>query len=230
MENIKLKTILKNGDIVRVRKIEEKKWNTNVIFEVMDGQITLDAGMNEEYYKLTKIGDKLNLKFTTDEFEYTMNAVVVGMGDRPIQTMTLKIDEVKSHVNTRKDMRHFVYLFALIKDNKDDKDPIFSVITDISKSGVAASINDKSSMKKSNISLDDRLYFEVSLEDQRKIEFEGIIRREKKSKTSLDYGVQISVIDDYNKKILNDYVDELKNMDDEFQQLKQEIWDYNFSM
>ena len=85
-------------------------------------------------------------------------------------------------------------------------------------------------MKRGNINVDDRLYFEVSLEDQRKIKFEGVIKRAKKTRTSLEYGVQISAIDSNNKKILDDYVDELKNMDDEFQQLKQEIWEYNFSM
>ncbi len=230
MENIKLKDVLKSGDIVRTRKRGEKKWNTNIAFNVKNDELVLDAGINEEYYKSIKVGDKVECKVTLDKFEYTIEANVTDMASTPMQTMTLNIKEIKKYDNLRKESRHFVYLFALIRQNEEDRDPIFSVITDISKGGVAVLINDRNSMERENISVHDRVYFEVSLEDQRKIKFEGIIKREKKTKSSIEYGVQISDIDNDNRKVLDDYVDELKNTDDEFQQLKQEIWEYNFSV
>ena len=121
LENIKLKTVLKNGDIVKTKKRGEQKWNTNVAFDVRDGELVLDAGINEEYYDSISVGDSVECKVTTDKFEYTMDAVVSSVLDTPIRTMTLDIKEIKKYTNERKDTRHFVHLFALMREKKDEK-------------------------------------------------------------------------------------------------------------
>ena len=230
MENFNIESFMSNGDIIRTRKVGMKKWNTNIIFEVKDDSVVLDAGINEEYFKDISIGDEIECKASKGNYEYTVKTSVSNMSTSPIQVMTLQIEGVKRYNNTRKELRHFVYLFALIKKDKTDKEPIFAVVTDISKGGVAAVVNNKNRKMNVEANVGKVLFFEVSLEDQRTIKFEGLIRREKKLKDSVEYGVQIQSIDSQNKKILDEYVDELQNIDEEFQQLKNEIWEFNFEI
>jgi len=229
--NFNIESFLKNGDIVRTRKVGMEKWNTNIIFDVKeDDSLIIDAGINEEYFSTISVGDQIECKATKDNFEYTIKSSVSGMATSPIQTMTLQVEGLRKYNNLRKDMRHFVYLFSLIKKEKNDKEPIFAVVTDISKGGIAVVVNHKDGIKKGESSVGKSFYFEISLEDQRTIKFEGLIRREKKIKGSVEYGVQIQDIDAENKNTLDDYVDELQNTDEEFQQLKQEIWEFNFEI
>ena len=231
MGNFNIESFLKNGDIVRTRKVGMEKWNTNIIFEVKeDDSLVIDAGINEEYFSNISVGDEIECKVTKDNFEYTIKSSVSAMVTSPIQVMTLRVEGLRKYNNLRKDMRHFVYLFALIKKEKNDKEPVFAVVTDISKGGIAIAVNNKDGIKKDESSVGKTFYFEISLEDQRTIKFEGLIRREKKVKGTVEYGVQIQDIDQENKKTLNEYVDELQNTDEEFQQLKQEIWEFNFEI
>lgn len=228
MDNLNIDSFLKNGDIIRTKKYGFEKWNTNIVFEVKDDVIVLDAGINEEYFKHIKMGDEIECKVTKNDFEYTIKACVNKVSTSPIQVMTLRVEGVRKYNNLRKDLRHFVYLFALMKRQKNDKNPIFAVVTDISKGGVAVLVNNKQNI--GNDFINDVAFFEISLEDQRVIKFEGSIRRKKQTDKGIEYGIQIKEIDKANQNILNDYVNELQNTDEEFQQLKQEIWEYNFEL
>jgi len=228
LDNLNIESFLKNGDIIRTKKYGFEKWNTNIVFEVKDDVLVLDAGINEEYFKHIKMGDEMECKVTKNDFEYTIKGCVNEVSTNPIQVMTLRVEGIRKYNNLRKDLRHFVYLFALIKKDKNDSNPTFAVVTDISKGGVAVLISNKQDLDDNF--MNDSAYFEVSLEDQRVIKFEGQIRRKKQTDKGLEYGIQIKEIDEANKAILNEYVDELQNTDEEFQQLKQEIWEYNFEM
>lgn len=228
MKNISVASFLKNGDIVRTKKSGFEKWNTNIAFEVKDDVLVLDAGINEEYFKYINKGDEIECKVTQDNFEYAMKGYVDEISTSPIHLMTLRLESIKRYDNIRKDSRHFVHLFALIKKDKYDKDAIFAVVTDISKSGVKALVNKRKGIHENAIG--EVLNFEISLEDQRTISFEGLIKREQKSGSGVEYGVELKSIDDASDAILNEYVDELEKTDKEFQQLKQEIWEYNFEM
>lgn len=221
---------LNKGDIVKSRKYGTERWNTNVVFEIKDDILVLDAGILEESFNDIENGNEFELKVTQEEFEYTINACVVDISKIPIQTVTLRIESVKKYSNLRKDLRHFVYLFALVRKSKQDKDPVFATITDISLGGVAVSVSNKKNANNVGMNVNEEFFFEISLEDQRTICFIGTIRRKKENKDNTEYGVQIKSIDKRNKEILDEYVNELKTTDKEFQKLKQEIWEYNFGM
>ncbi|MBP5427369.1 MAG: PilZ domain-containing protein [Clostridiales bacterium] len=230
MSDLAINEFLKSGDIVRSRRYGSNEWNTNVIFDIKENEFVIDAGTKEETFGDIKEGNEFELRFTTKEFEYSIRACVVGVFVSPIQTVALRVEDIKKYNNMRKDLRHFVYLFALIRNKKNEKDPIFAVVTDISAGGVAVAVNDKKNLNRMEIKVGEELSFEVSLEDQRKLHFIGTIKRKKENGDNTEYGVQIKDIDKKNKDMLNDYVYELETADKEFQQLKQEIWEYNFGL
>jgi len=221
---------LHKGDIVKSRKYGTEKWNTNVIFDVRDEILVLDAGILEDGFSKIEKGNEFELRVTTDEFEYNIDACVVDISIIPIQTVTLKIEGIKKHTNMRKNLRHFVHLFALIRKNKQDKDPVFAIITDISLGGVAVVVDNKKNLNTVDIDVGDESFFEISLEDQRTVCFVGVVRRKKEKDNNIEIGVQIKSIDSRNKEKLEEYVNELKITDKEFQKLKQEIWEYNFGV
>lgn len=221
---------LNRGDIVKSRKYGTEKWNTNVVFDVKEDMLVLDAGIMEESFGDIEKGNEFELRVVEEDFEYTISACVVGISTSPIQTVTLRIENVKKYSNMRKDLRHFVYLFALIRKNKQDKDTVFAIITDISVSGVAVVVDSKKNLNNIDIEVNDELFFEVSLEDQRTVCFSGTVLRKKENADNTEYGVQIKNIDKRNQEILNNYVNELKITDKEFQKLKQEIWEYKFGI
>ena len=228
MDNLNIDSFLRTGDIIRTKKYGVEKWNTNIVFDVKDDKLLLDAGINEDCFKQIKMGDEMECEVTKNDCEYTIKGCVSEVSTNPIQVMILRIEGIKKYNNLRKDLRHFVYLFALVKKEKNDTNPTFAAVTDISKGGVAVLVSNKQDMVDNFIN--DKAYFEVSLEDQRVIRFEGLIRRKKQTDKGIEYGIQIKEIDGLNENILNDYVDELQNTDEEFQQLKQEIWEYNFEL
>lgn len=221
---------LNKGDIVKSRKYGTERWNTNVVFDIKEDILVLDAGILEESFEDIEKGNEFELKVIQNEFEYNIKGCVVDISTSPIQTVTLRVEEVKKYSNMRKDLRHFVYLFALMRKNSQDKEPVFATITDISLGGVAVLVNNKKNLNNIDMSINDELFFEISLEDQRTICFVGTIRRKKENVDSTEYGVQIKSIDKRNKEILDEYVNELMTTDKEFQKLKQEIWEYNFGM
>lgn len=221
---------LKKGDIVKSRKYGTEKWNTNVVFDVWDDILLLDAGILEESFSKIKRGNEFEVKVTKDEFEYSIDACVMNTSTTPIQTVKLKIEGVKKHSNMRKNLRHFVHLFSLIRKSKKDKDPVFAIVTDISLGGIAVLVNDKKNLKNIDINVGEEVFFEISLEDQRTVCFKGAIKRKKENDGSIDIGVQIKSIDKRNREKLEEYVNELKTTDKEFQELKQEIWEYNFGI
>lgn len=221
---------LNRGDIVKSRKYGTEKWNTNVVFDIKEDMLVLDAGIIEEGFEDIEKGNEFELRVIEEDFEYTISACVVDISTSPIQTVTLRIENVKKYSNMRKDLRHFVHLFALIRKNKQDKNTVFAIITDISVGGVAVVVNSKKNLNNIDIDVNDELFFEISLEDQRTVCFSGTILRKKENVDNTEYGVQIKSIDKRNQDILNEYVNELKTTDKEFQKLKQEIWEYNFGI
>lgn len=228
VDDVKLSEFLSVGKVIKTKHYNSNNWVNNLVFSFNSDSIEIDIGLEKDYIEnIIMIGDTMRCKYTTDNFEYTMSGWVSKIKlDHP-QSITIKIHEIEKFSNNRKSNRHDVYLCTIIKKNKYDETGVFTIVVNLSNTGVAfvvkedleKQLNEEGTLKKG-----DKYFFELYTTSHEKVCFEGVIKGQSPSDKGNKYGVEITHIDKENRNIFEEYINKLEKKDKEFYNKQDSFW------
>jgi hypothetical protein len=231
VSDIKLRDFLKEGLIIRTKYCDGPNWVTNVVYSINEDFIEVDLGLEKDYIdNLLMVGDTMKCKYTDDEQEYSFIGWITKIKADFPQSITIRVHQIEKFGNKRNSYRYDVYLCSVIKTSRSDAKGMFTIVTNISQTGVAFVM--KEGIEKT-IDVDGKdiansnLFFEVYVSPENTLFFEGIIVRKSKVEKGIEYGGLITDIDLENEKKLNDLVNELANKDKEFYNKRSGFWSQN---
>ncbi|MDQ2086799.1 PilZ domain-containing protein [Herbivorax sp. ANBcel31] len=228
LDKVILSEFLNEGNIIKTKHYNSNNWVSNLIFSFDRDSIEIDIGLEKDYIEnIIMIGDTMQCKYTTDDFEYTLLGWVNKIKlDNP-QSITIKVHDVDRFSNKRKSYRYDVYLCSVIKKKKDDEKGLFGIVVNVSIDGVAFIAKEylKEQIDKNGLLQEqEKYFFELYTTSKDKICFEGVIKRQKPSDKGNKYGVEITHIDISDKRMYSKFIDQLEEKDKEFYNKKNSFW------
>ncbi len=221
---------LKVGSIIKTKLDTSPAWVTNIVYSISDDFIEIDIGLEQNYIEnIIMIGDTVKCKYTSNEIELMIIGWVTKIHDSNPQRITIKIHQLNLFDNKRDYTRFDVYLSAVIRKDRDDKNRVFAILTNISKAGAAFIVKESIDSDQDYLK-DSILYFEVNLSRERIFTFEGSIVRCDIKEKGIEYGVKYDYIEPLNIILLEEFLTELANEDKEFYNKRSGFWSKNSKM
>lgn len=229
MSDIRLRDFLVEGSVIRTKHYDNSNWVTNIVYNINEDYIEIDIGLEKDYVdNLIMVGDTMKCKYTSNENEYSLIGWVSRIKADFPQSITIKVHEIEEFDNKRSSYRYDVYLCSIIKEKSEDEKGIFSILTNISRTGAAFIVKEnldnqlqRSDMKQKSF------FFEIYISPEKKLNFTGSVKRKTNNIRGIEYGIQIDDISINNEKILNDFIDELENKDKEIYNKRSSFWSKN---
>ena len=227
MYEINISSFLKKGDSIKVKHDDLPSWVNNTVFSINDDLKEIDIVFDEKYIEnQVMIGDIVNIKYNEGEYEYFILGWVSKIKNDESKKLSVKVHSIEKHFNKRKSKRYDVYLSMVAKNNQDNKG-VFGIVINISKDSLGFVVNEQLLKKdgKEKNKKDEALFsFEVFINANRSVSFEGVILRESKREKGIEYGAKMKRIDDENSRILNEFVYELENKNREYYNKRDSYW------
>jgi len=228
MTNIKLRSFLSEGNIIRTKHCNSSNWVTNYIYAINEDYIEIDIGLEHNYLEnIIMVGDTMKCKYTTDEREYMLIAWVSRIKAEYPQSITIKVHEVSEFDNKRDSYRYDVYLCSVIRPKNNDGKGIFAVLVNMSRTGAAFVVKEELEKQinvDGSVPQETECDCEIYISATEKISFNGIFKRKNSNEKGFEYGVKVTNIDNESRKIYDKFIDELENKDKEFYNKRSSFW------
>lgn len=178
-------------------------WISSQIIKIDNELVHIE--FNEEYLKmLLTIGDTFIIRFQTEEAEYVLKGFVENIVVTNPPKIIIKIENIIQHENDRKSLRYNMnFLCRVLPEDEEFK--IQGITTNISESGISiVSYADFNTSSLVNV--------EVIIPHLNVLKFKGSIRRlESNVNNHIQYGIEITDIDNENKLILDKVISQAEN-------------------
>jgi hypothetical protein len=211
MASLNLAEFLSIGSLVRTKHQEAFTWGLNIVVSIEGDEVEIDNNEDSDFAKsLTMTGDLIDIKHTTDSFEYLMTGWVSRVNAEYPQTLIIRINQIEKFLNTRASYRYDISINAKIR-KEDEEKSYNSIITNISKTGAAIILHSPLSELYSMQDEDMRgirIFVDAYVKPKETIKLEGFITWEKTNEKGYEYG--LNFLDVKNRKALNDYISELE--------------------
>ncbi|KNY24867.1 PilZ domain-containing protein [Pseudobacteroides cellulosolvens] len=221
---------LKVGSIIKTKIDASPAWITNIVYSISDDFIQVNIGLEKNYIEnLIMIGDTVKCKYTSNEIEIMFIGWVTKIHMDNPQRITIKVHQLNVFDNKRDYARYDVYLSAVIRKDRENKNGVFAILTNISKAGAAFIVRESIDLDQDYLK-DSILYFEVNLTRERTFTFEGSFVRCDIKEKGIEYGVKYDYIEPLSIILLEEFLTELANEDKEFYNKRSGFWSKNSKM
>jgi hypothetical protein len=195
--------LIAENQTVETRLSNYPNWISSQIIKIDSESIHVE--FNEEYLKmLLTVGDIFNIKFETKEAQYILNGFVENVIITAPPKIIIKIENILKHENDRKSLR-FNSNFLCRVLPEDEQFKIQGITTDISESGISI-------VSYADFNIQNLVYVEIIAPNVDVLKFKGNIKRLKGNTSNhIQYGIEITEIDNENRSILHRIISTLEN-------------------
>lgn len=193
--------VLKEGLIISTKLGTSHIWHPNIVY--MSWESTVALALTEDYLKNgIMAGASITIKYFSEHFEYIFQGSIQSIHpDYPGYILVL-LEFADEKINSRTHPRFDTYIAANIRHAWDET-PYFSIITNISYTGLAFT-------SKYRFDLGEVIEIRLSLSDDREVALSGKVTRKSVKVGSLDYGVLFDNLSVKQEEIFSGYLDSLE--------------------
>jgi len=221
MQEVSLDKALKEGQILEVKFNEKQNWIKTTLVKAYESILEIDFGQGEappldEYLA---IGDSVNCRCMADGCEYLIQGWISRVKSDAPQRVTVQIHKATKMEPVGDETSYDIFIGCIVRYDPKEKG-VFSIAKKISSHSVTVGL-------KTGIDLKEKLYIELLLPEN--VTFRAAIEIEnpKSWKDSRDFIAKISEPDILNKRILENYLIELKNSNKESTDKQSSFWKRN---
>ena len=218
MQDGSLKSILKEGNPIKTRFVDQKKWALNNLHKVDDVVIEIDIRQDEGFLDdYLVIGDSVECKYLENEVEYLIVGWISKIKAEIPQRITVQVHKMIKEEDARGSISYETFLGCVIKNDSNDKG-IFSIAKNIAKHNVVFTSKD-------TINTSRKLLLEVLISS--KIIFKTFITVTASDETyrGIKYTAKFIETDVLNKRILENYLSELEKKKSETSNKQGSFWE-----
>lgn len=198
-----LENIFEQGSIVSTRHGRQHNWIFNFILSSDLKKNIIEIELKQEYINdMLAKEETILIKTEKDNYYYIARGVVKDILIEQ-KRIIVKINSLQKFENKREEPRYDVRLNCIVK-GIDFDDIGFSVIVDISKSGIGM-------VSRQNIALESKIFIDILLEEGKVLKLKGNPIRKRACGYNIEYGVKIEPIDEENKEKLLEFLKELED-------------------
>ena len=197
MSKKNISSILRKGSSISTRIGLGIKWQENTVHKSTDDSIT--TYLLKSYVDNAILpGEKFYLKYSDGYYEYLFDGVVSNVSANSPGYIDINISNYEKHVNARNFKRYNIFIPSNIK-SVTEKTSFFSIITNISMSGLSIITNHKLQKNTETEIL-------LKLSNSNNLNLMGKITRICKKNNIIEYGLEFSKVDKQTKKKLLNYL------------------------
>ncbi|MGE5473985.1 MAG: hypothetical protein ACM3UU_07165 [Ignavibacteriales bacterium] len=204
MQEVSLEKVLKEGQILEAKFNEKQNWISATLYKAYDSILEIDIGTGEvpldEY---VAIGDSVNCRCTADDCEYLIQGWISRIKIDATQRVTIQIHKATKMEPVHDETSYDIFVGCIIRTDPKEKG-VFSIAKKICGYDLTIGL-------KTGIELKEKMYIELLLSGN--VTFRSAIEIESPSswEGNKDFIAKISNPDTLNKRILENFMVELKN-------------------
>ncbi|MGE5328127.1 MAG: hypothetical protein ACM3KR_01280 [Deltaproteobacteria bacterium] len=220
MQESSLDKVLKEGQSLEVKFNEKQNWINTTLFKAYESILEIDFGQAETPLdEFIAIGDSVNCKFTSDGCDYLIQGWISRIKIDAPQRITVQIHKIDKTEGLGDGKSYDIFIGCIIRVDPKEKGS-FLIAKKISTHTITIGL-------KQGIELMEKMYMELLLPDN--VTFRTAIEIEKPGSLqgSKDFVAKISEPDTLNKRILENFIAELKNTESQSQEKHESFWKRN---
>lgn len=204
MQEVSLDKVLKEGQSLEVKFNEKQNWTSATLFRAYESILEIDVGTGDvPLDEFVAIGDSLNCRCMADDGEYFIEGWISRIKVDATQRITIQIHKATRMEPVHDETSFNIFVGCIVRLDPKEKG-VFSIAKKISGYEITIGL-------KTGIELKEKMYIEILLSGN--ITFRSAIEIENPSawNGSKDFVAKISNPDVLNRRILENFLVELKN-------------------
>jgi len=220
MQEASLDKVLKDGQVLEVKFNEKQEWIKTTLFKSYESILEIEFGPGESPLdEFMAIGDSVNCRCMADECEYIIQGWISRIKSDTPQRITVQIHKSMKMEPVGDGTSYNIFTGCIIRIDPKEKG-IFSIAKKISDHAVTIGL-------KTGMELKEKMYLELLLPGNVTFRTAITIANPNAWKESKDFVAEISEPDVLNKRILENFLGELRNAEPEKFNKQDSFWKKN---
>lgn len=220
MQEVSLDKVLKEGQMLEVKINEKQSWVATTLVNAYESILEIEFGQGEAPLdEFIAIGDSVNCRFIADDCEYLVQGWISRMKSDVPQRITVQIHQATKMEIVRDETSYDIFVGCIIRVDPKEKG-IFSIAKKISSHSVIVGY-------KTGMELKEKMHIELLFPGN--ITFRSAIKIENPSASqgSKDLVAKILEPDVLNKRILENFLLDIKKAEPETHNKQNSFWKKN---
>jgi len=220
MQEASLDKVLKEGQVLEVKFNEKQDWITTTLFKSYESILEIEFGQGESPLdEFVAIGDSMNCRCMADGCEYLIQGWISRIKNDVPQRITVQIHKFTKMESVRDETSYNVFTGCIVRIDPKEKG-VFSIVKKISNHAVTIGL-------KTGMELKEKMYLELLLPGNVTFRTPIAIVNPNAWQESKDFVAEISEPDVLNKRILENFLGELRNAEPEKLNKQDSFWKKN---